>query len=72
MTRLTQRESVAMLHERVSGLRMTAHLYAMGVDKTQSIALDEIFGKKTEEVEMRSTKVYRKTRVTGLSIKEVD
>lgn len=52
---------------------MTSHLYALGVDKTQSIALDEIFGKKTpEEVEMRSTKVYRKTRITAISIKEAD
>ena len=51
---------------------MTAHLYAIGVDKTQSIALDEIFGKKTEEVEMRATKVYLKTRITAVSIKEED
>jgi hypothetical protein len=51
---------------------MTAHLYAIGVDKTQSIALDEIFGKKTEEVEMRSTKVFRRTRITAVSIKEED
>lgn len=74
MVRLTQRESVANLHETVSGLRMTSHLYAIGVDKTQSIALDEIFGKKTpEEIEMRSTKVFRKTRITQTNtIKEVD
>jgi NADH:ubiquinone oxidoreductase subunit D len=74
MVRLTQRESVANLHETVSGLRMTSHLYAIGVDKTQSIALDEIFGKKTpEEIEMRSTRVFRKTRITQTAtIKEVD
>ena len=74
MVKLTQRESVVNLHETVSGLRMTAHLYAIGVDKTQSIALDEIFGKKTpEEIEIRSTKVFRKTRITQtVTIKEVD
>lgn len=43
---LTKRESVAIMHERVTGLRDTSHLYLAGVDKTQSIALDEIFGKK--------------------------
>jgi hypothetical protein len=43
---VSKRESVAMMHERVTGLRDTAHLYLAGVDKTQSIALDEIFGKK--------------------------
>jgi len=42
---------------------MTAHLYAIGVDKTQSIALDEIFGKKNDE-DTRTTKVFRKTRIT--------
>ena len=74
MVRLTQRESVVNLHETVSGIRMTAHLYAIGVDRTQSIALDEIFGKKTpEEIEMRSTRVFRKTRITQTAtIKEVD
>lgn len=75
MVRLTQRESVANLHETVSGLRMTSHLYAIGVDKTQSIALDEIFGKKTpEEIDTRSTRVFRKTRITQTvtSIKKVD
>jgi hypothetical protein len=37
----------------------------MGVDKTQSIALDEIFGKKLIDVNgnERSTKTYRKSRV---------
>ena len=38
----------------------------LGVDKTQSIALDEIFGKKLVDVNgnERDTKIYRKTRVT--------
>jgi len=64
MVRLTLRESVVNLHEQVSGLRLTAHLYAIGVDKPQSIALDEIFGTKTPEENLRTTKTFRKTRVT--------
>lgn len=41
-------------------------MYLAGVDKTQSIALDEIFGKKMIDVngDERATKTYRKTRVT--------
>jgi hypothetical protein len=40
-------------------------LYVIGVDKTQSIALDEIFGKKSyADYESRASKVYRKTRIT--------
>ena len=40
-------------------------MYLAGVDKTQSIALDEIFGKKMIDVngDERATKTYRKTRV---------
>ena len=36
------------MHERVTGLglRDNSMLYAPGVDKTQGIALDELFGKK--------------------------
>jgi len=42
----------------------------LGVDKTQSIALDEIFGKKLVDVNgnERDTKIYRKTRVTTTQI----
>jgi hypothetical protein len=43
---LTKRESVAIMHERVTGLRDTSHLFLANIDRTQSIALDEIFGKK--------------------------
>lgn len=45
---ITKRESVAFMHERVTGLglRENSMLYAPGVDKTQAIALDELFGKK--------------------------
>jgi hypothetical protein len=31
---LTKRESVAILHERVTGLRQTGNNYLIGVDKT--------------------------------------
>ncbi len=63
---LTKRESVANLHERVTGLRQTSNLYLVGVDKTQSIAFDEIFGKKivnSEGTEL-TVRTFRKTRVT--------
>ena len=56
------------MHERVTGLRDTSHLYLAGVDKTQSIALDEIFGKKQVDQQTgteRTTKTFRKSRVTG-------
>jgi hypothetical protein len=34
------------MHERATGWEYTQDLYLAGVDRTQSIALDEIFGKK--------------------------
>jgi len=43
---LSKRESVAMMHEKVTGLRDNSSVYLVGVDRTQGIALDEIFGKK--------------------------
>ena len=54
------------MQERVTGLRNTAGLYLLGVDKTQGIALDEIFGKKIvdDAGKERTTKTYRKTRVS--------
>jgi len=57
------------MHDRVTGLRQTSSLYLAGVDKTQSIALDEIFGKKMVDVNgvERSTKTYRKSRVTQMA-----
>ena len=44
--RMTKRESVAYMHATVTGLRQTAHLFLIGVDKTNSIALDEAFTQK--------------------------
>jgi hypothetical protein len=54
------------MHERVTGLRANSNFYLVGVDKTQSIALDEIFGKKVVDVQgiERQTKVYRVTRTS--------
>lgn len=54
------------MHERVTGLRQTSNIYLAGVDRTQSIALDEIFGKKITDTDgrERTTKTFRKTRVT--------
>lgn len=46
---LTKRESVAIMHEKVTGLRETSNLYLAGVVRTQSIALDEIFGEKPKD-----------------------
>lgn len=63
---LTKRESVANMHERVTGLRQTSNVYLVGVDRTQSIALDEIFGKKIVDSngQERTTKTFRKSRVS--------
>ena len=50
----------------MTGLRHTSNLYLVGVDKTQSIAFDEIFGKKivnSEGTEL-TVRTFRKTRVT--------
>lgn len=70
------RESVANLHERVSSVRDNAYLYMLGVDKTQSIALDEIFGKAKDQATRyvsavsRYTKNYRKTvRTSSVAVK---
>jgi len=42
----SKRESVAIMHERVTGLRDNSSIYLAGVDRTHGIALDELFGKK--------------------------
>jgi hypothetical protein len=60
------------MHEKVTGIRQTADLYLVGVDRTQSIALDEIFGKKVQDQDgrLRTTKTFRKTRVTNADAQE--
>ncbi len=64
--RPTIRETVSNLHETVTGIRMTSHLYLIGVDKTQSIALDELWSAKPRDETgvSRQTRVFRKTRVS--------
>ena len=34
------------MHATVTGIRQTAHLWVIGHDKTQSIAIDELFSSK--------------------------
>lgn len=54
------------MNEKVANLRDNTNVYLAGVDRTQSIALDEIFGKKQvdENGRAQTTKTFRKTRVT--------
>lgn len=46
VSRLTKRETVSYMHATVTGIRQTAHLWVIGHDKTQSIAIDELFTSK--------------------------
>ena len=64
--RLTKRETVSYMHETVTGIRQSAHLFIIGTAATQSIAIDEIFSKKPvhEGVE-RSTMTLRNTKATN-------
>ena len=65
VNRLTKRETVAYMHATVTGIRQSAHLWVIGADKTQSIAIDEIFSKKPiHDGVKRSTMTLRNTRVT--------
>ena len=62
------RETVSNLHQTVSGLRLTSHLFLIGVDKTQSIALDEIFSSKkplAQDGTIVSQRTFRKSRYTA-------
>jgi hypothetical protein len=52
---MTTSENVAVMNQE-SGIRATAALMVIGVDATQGIALDELFG--------RESKVVRTTRKT--------
>ena len=49
INRLTKRETVALMHATVTGIRQSAAFWVIGMDRTQSIAIDEIFQKKTNE-----------------------
>ena len=53
------------MHATVTGIRRSSHFWVMGADRTQSLALDEIFSKKPiYEGEERSTMVLRKTEAS--------
>lgn len=52
------------MNQEHAGIRATAALMVIGVDATQGIALDELFGRSTKV--LRTTrKTTRQTRVTG-------
>ena len=46
VNRLTKRETISYMHATVTGIRQTAHLWVIGHDRTQSIAIDELFAPK--------------------------
>ena len=62
-TRLTKRETVSFMHATVTGVRQTGALWMIGVDRTQSIAIDEIFSTKpiNEDGAVRKTVTLRNT-----------
>ena len=60
------------MHATVTGIRASAHLFLIGVDKTQSIALDEIASKKPvydgqprDTVTLRMSSKVKKSRSSG-------
>ncbi len=64
-TRMTKAQNVAVMNEKEQNMRARATMMVMGVDATQAIALDELFGKKQDRVTMMTTrKTTRMTRVT--------
>lgn len=50
------------MHEEQQNIRATAHLMVIGVDATQAIALDELFGSKQND--RQTIRTTRKTRMT--------
>ena len=65
ISRLTKRETVSYMHATVTGIRQTAHLYHIGADMSNSIAIDELWNKKPVHngVE-RNTMTLRATQKT--------
>jgi hypothetical protein len=45
---------------------MTSHLFLIGVDKTQSIAMDELWNQKPKDAlgVARDTQIYKKTKMS--------
>lgn len=79
-TRLTKRETVSYMHATVTGVRQTGAFWVMGADRTQSIALDELFSKKPinddgaerKTVTLRATKSMRNTKIEMSSASNSD
>lgn len=56
------------MHATVTGIRDSSHLWVIGADKTQSIALDEIFSKKpVHDGKERATMTLLSSRKTNIS-----
>lgn len=61
INRLTKRESVALMHATVTGIRQSTNWWVMGADRTQSIAIDELFSKNNGLDQKRGTVTLRNT-----------
>ena len=49
INRLTKRETIALMHATVTGIRQTTNWWVIGADRTQSIAIDEMFSKNSDK-----------------------
>lgn len=64
--RMTKAQKVAVMNEETSNIRQTSALMYIGVDATQGIALDELFGTKEVRKTTRMTRLTtRQTRKTA-------
>jgi len=70
INRLTRRETVALMHATVTGIRQSTNWWVVGADRTQSIAIDEIFsGKKgNDDLSKRETVTLRNTKADRMTI----
>jgi len=59
--RLTKRETVALMHATVTGMQQQSKWWVIGAARTQSIAIDEIFGKSQGTMLSRQTVTLRKS-----------
>ena len=70
--RISKRESIAYMHETVTNIRDSAANWIIGVDRTQSIAIDELFSKKPViDGKERTTVTFRKSDAKKLSEKKL-
>ena len=63
LNRLTKRETVALMHATVTGIRQSSPFWVIGMDRTQSIAIDEAFSKQDNNLAIggRKTMTLRNT-----------